>query len=171
MEQTGKSVQIKHLQILSFILDEQSFGTEISCIQEVLEYKPLRPVPHAPEIMKGIIHLRGSVIPVVDLREDFGMSITPPTVDSCIIIVSLNLNEEKTLIGIVADRVQEVLEIEVNEIKPAPKLGHQLHCPFIYGMVHLQEQFIILLRLSRIFSAEQLQGVMEHTDSLDDETR
>lgn len=159
----ANETSIERLQILSFVLDGDSFGTEISCIQEVLEYRKITAVPRTPEFMLGVINLRGQVVPVIDLRQFFQMKVTEPTVDSCIIIVKIPVDGEDTALGILADRVKEVVEINVEDINPPPRLGNRIDGRYIYGMVHYDEQFVILLRLARIFSSHQLQEVIEGT--------
>lgn len=152
---------IEVVQILSFILDHEWFGVEISGIQEVLEYRKVTPVPRTPEFMLGVINLRGKVIPVVDLRVHFDMAVTQPTVDTCIVIINVDIDGEDTALGILADRVQEVIEINTADISPAPKIGNRVNSQYIYGMARCEEHFIILLRLSRIFSSDELQQVLD----------
>lgn len=154
---------VSSLQVLSFVLDGEWFGVEISGIQEVLEYRTVTQVPRTPEFMLGVINLRGKVIPVVDLRQYFGMKMSEPTVDSCIVIIHVEIDGESTPLGILADRVQEVVEISTADINPPPRIGNRISSAFIYGMARLDEHFIILLRLSRVFAAEELQQVLDKT--------
>lgn len=154
---------VSSMQVLSFVLDGDWFGVEISGIQEVLEYRQVAKVPRTPDFMLGVINLRGKVIPVVDLRRHFQMKLAEPTVDSCIIIVHVEIDGEETPLGIMADRVQEVVEIAVEDINPPPRIGNRINGAFIYGMARHEEQFIILLRLSRVFSADELHKVLEQT--------
>lgn len=149
------------IQVLSFILDNEWFGVEISGIQEVLEYRKVTSVPRTPDFMLGVINLRGKVIPVVDLRVHFDMSVPEPTVDSCIVIINVDIDGEDTALGILADRVQEVVEIRTEDISPPPRIGNRVDSQYIYGMAKCDEHFIILLRLSRIFSADELQQVID----------
>lgn len=153
--------QQSRLQILSFVLGQESFGTEISCIQEVLEYRKVTAVPRTPDYMLGVINLRGQVVPVVDLRQLFAMPVSKPTVDSCIIIVKIPIEGEETALGILADKVKEVVEFNKSELKAPPRIGNKVDSQFIYGMLQHEEEFIILLRLTRIFSSEQLHEVLD----------
>ncbi|WP_404416155.1 chemotaxis protein CheW [Marinospirillum sp.] len=156
------------LQVLTFQLGNEGFGVEISGIQEVLEYRKATRVPRTPEFMLGVINLRGKVIPVVDLRPHFGLQVKEPTVDTCIIIIHVIIEGENTPLGILADRVQQVVDIPAEQISPPPKIGNKINAAYIYGMARIDEDFIILLRLSRVFSSDELQKVMdkalEHQD-------
>ncbi|CAG9000372.1 MAG: Chemotaxis protein CheW [Candidatus Celerinatantimonas neptuna] len=158
----------ERLQILSFVLDDESFGAQIGCIQEVLEYRKVTSVPRTPEFMLGVINLRGQVVPVVDLRQVFDMEVIEPTIDSCIIIVKIPIEGEETSLGILADRVKEVVELNTGEIKPPPRIGNRLDSHFIQGMVQHEDELIILLHLTKVFSSEQLQKVLDPSADVDD---
>ncbi|MFM2477819.1 chemotaxis protein CheW [Celerinatantimonas sp. MCCC 1A17872] len=153
--------QQDRLQILSFVLGQESFGTEISCIQEVLEYRKVTAVPRTPDYMLGVINLRGQVVPVVDLRQVFAMPVSKPTIDSCIIIVKIPIEGEETALGILADKVKEVVEFNANELKAPPRIGNKVDSQFISGMLQHEDEFIILLRLTRVFSSDQLHEVLD----------
>lgn len=159
--QTAAKARLEKLQILSFVLDNDFFGMEISNIQEVLEYHKVTAVPRTPDYMLGVINLRGQVVPVIDLRRYFDMATTEPTVDSCIIIVELEIEGEKTALGLLADRVKEVLELSTTDINPPPKLGNKVDSQFIYGVARHDDQFIILLKIHRIFSDTEMKDVAD----------
>jgi len=167
--QAQSKVKLDRLQILSFVLDGDFFGMEISNIQEVLEYHKITSVPRTPDYMLGVINLRGQVVPVVDLRQYFGMTASEPTVDSCIIIVELEIEGEKTALGLLADQVREVLELNADDVNPPPRLGNKIDNRFIYGVARHDDQFIILLKLHRIFSDAELMEVAEVLESGDPE--
>ena len=107
-------------QHLTFKLDEEVFALDISKVREVLEYTTVTKVPQTPEFMLGVINLRGHVVPVIDMRLKFGMSGTDKTVNTCIIIVEINVEGESTVLGAMADSVQEVFELEDEQIEPPP---------------------------------------------------
>ena len=146
-------------QYLTFRLDEEIFALEIGKVREVLDFTAVTKVPRTPEFMRGVINLRGSVVPVVDMRLKFGMPRTDKTVNTCIIIVEIVLDKETTILGALADSVQEVLELEPDQIEPAPRIGTRLNTEFIQGMGKREEQFIILLDIDRVFSSEEIAGV------------
>ena len=146
-------------QYLTFKLDEEVFALGIDKVREVLDYTSVTKVPQTPDFMRGVINLRGSVVPVVDMRLKFGMAKTEKTVNTCIIIVEINLEGETTVLGALADSVQEVLDLEPHQIEPAPKIGTKLRTEFIRGMGKRGEQFIIILDIDKVFSGEELAAV------------
>ena len=148
-------------QYLTFTLDQEVFGLEIGKVREVLDYTTLTKVPQTPEFMRGVINLRGSVVPVVDMRLKFGMTLTQRSVNTCIIIVEVELGGEKTQLGALADSVREVMDLDAEDIEPAPKLGIGLNTEFIKGMGKAGEKFIILLDFNRVFSFEELSVLRE----------
>ncbi len=108
--------------------------------------------------MSGVINLRGSVVPVVDLRLCFQMSKTERTRNTCIVVVEVLLEGESTVIGALADSVEEVIDLEPDQIQPAPRIGTQIRTDFIKGMGKREAQFIMILDIDRVFSAEELVG-------------
>jgi len=146
-------------QFLTFTLGKEIFALDIGTVREVLELTSITKIPRTPEFMRGVINLRGSVVPVMDLRLKFGMTQTEDTVNTCIIITEIELEGEITVLGALADSVQEVLDLEPEQIEPAPKVGTKLNTEFIKGMGKHGETFIILLDVDKVFSAEELTSV------------
>ncbi|OGP21013.1 MAG: chemotaxis protein CheW [Deltaproteobacteria bacterium GWA2_55_10] len=145
------------MQYLTFKLEDEVFALDITKVREVLDFTTVTKVPRTPDFMRGVINLRGSVVPVVDMRLKFGMSRTEQTVNTCIIIVEINLDEERLILGALADSVQEVIDLEPGQIEPAPRIGTRLNTAFIKGMGKRDEQFIIILDIDRIFSMDELE--------------
>lgn len=143
-------------QYLTFRLCSEVFALDIGKVREVLDFTSVTKVPQTPEFMRGVINLRGSVVPVIDLRLKFGLEATPQTVNTCIIITEIALDGETTVLGALADSVQEVLELEPEQIEPAPRLGTRLRTEFIRGMGKRDEQFLIILDIDKVFSSEEL---------------
>jgi purine-binding chemotaxis protein CheW len=152
---------IETTQYLTFKLDEEIFALDIAKVREVLDYTTVTKVPRTPEFMRGVINLRGSVVPVVDMRLKFGMTKTDKTVNTCIIIVEITLAGETVVLGALADAVHEVIELEPGQIEPAPKIGTRLKTDFIRGMGKRVEHFIIILDIDRVFSSDELSLVQE----------
>ena len=152
--------QEENQQYLTFKLDDEVFAVGIDKVREVLDYTSVTKVPQTPDFMRGVINLRGSVVPVVDMRLKFGMAKTEKTVNTCIIIVEINLEGETTVLGALADSVQEVLDLEPHQIEPAPKIGTKLRTDFIRGMGKRDEQFIIILDIDKVFSGAELAAVV-----------
>ncbi len=148
---------IETRQYLTFKLSDEIFGLDVSQVREILDYIKITKVPQTPDYMCGVINLRGSVVPVVDMRLKFGLTKTDVTVNTCIIVVEVNIENEKTILGALVDSVQEVFELEPNEIESAPKIGTQLKTEFIKGMGRRDEKFIIILDIDKIFSVKELE--------------
>ncbi len=148
-------------QFLAFKLEDEVFAFDISKVREVLEFDTVTKVPQTPEMMKGVINLRGSVVPVVDMRIKFGMGATEKTVNTVIIIIEIDLDEESTLIGALVDSVKEVMDLDSGHIEPPPNIGTQLNTEFIKGMGKQNGEFIIILDIERIFSSEELELVQQ----------
>lgn len=146
-------------QYLTFRLEEEVFALDISQVREVLDFTAITKVPRTPEFMRGVINLRGSVVPVVDMRLKFGMSRTEQTLSTCIIIVEINIDGDRLILGALADSVQEVIELGPGQIEPAPRIGTRLDTEFIKGMGKRDEQFIIILDIDKIFSMDELASV------------
>ena len=111
--------------------------------------------------MRGVINLRGSVVPVIDLRLKFGMSKTETTINTCIIVLEILLDSELLVLGALADSVQEVFELEPDQIEPAPKLGTRFRAEFLKGMGKRDDNFLMILDIDKVFSAEELLLVQE----------
>jgi purine-binding chemotaxis protein CheW len=148
-------------QFLTFRLEEEIFSIDISKVREVLDFTSITKVPRTPEFMRGVINLRGSVVPVVDMRLKFGMSKTERTVNTCIIIVEISVDGDTTVLGALADSVQEVIELEPQQIEPAPRIGTRLRTEFIRGMGKRDEQLLIILDIDKIFSVDELSLVQD----------
>jgi purine-binding chemotaxis protein CheW len=163
----GKKVSISEVkeanQYLTFKLDQEVYALDITQVREVLDLTDVTRVPRMPDFMKGVINLRGGVVPVVDLRLKFDMTVTEKTVDTCIIIMEITLDGETTLLGALADSVQEVINLEPEQIEPPPKIGTRLESEFIKGMGKKNDEFIIILDIDRVFLAEEL-SVLQATE-------
>ncbi len=151
-------------QYLTFTLDKELYAMDIAKVREVLEYTEITRVPRTPEFLRGVINVRGRAVPVVDMRLKFGMTRTVPTVNTCIIISEVELDGESTVLGALADSVQEVFDLEPDQIEPAPRLGARINSDFIDGMGKQGEDFIIILNIDKVFSAEELSVVMNTGD-------
>ena len=144
------------VQYLSFTLSDEIFALDVSKVREILEFTSITQVPQTPPFMRGVINLRGSVVPVIDLRLNFGMERTEQTVHTCIIVVEVDLEGETIVLGALADAVREVVEMEPDKIEPAPHLGTKLHTDFIKGMGKIDNNFVMILDIDRVFSSEDL---------------
>ncbi|SNB46535.1 chemotaxis protein CheW [Geobacter sp. DSM 9736] len=159
----ARSVQPR--QYLTFTLEEEVFALDIAKVREVLDFTTVTKVPCTPDFMNGVINLRGAVVPVVDMRRKFGMAPGETTVNTCIIIVDLDMGDERVVIGAMADSVREVIELEPSEIEPPPRIGTRLDVDFIRGMGKHDDQFLIILDIDRVFIGDEL-GLEQESDSV-----
>ena len=146
-------------QYLTFKLGNEIFGIDVAKVREILDFTTITEIPRTPEFMSGVINLRGNVVPVVDLRLCFQMSKTVRTRNTCIVVVEVLLDNESTIIGALADSVEEVIDLEPEQIQPAPRIGTQIRTEFIKGMGKRDAQFIMILDIDKVFSAEELATV------------
>ncbi len=143
-------------QYLTFNLDTETFAIDISQVREVLDFTSITRIPRTPEFMHGVINLRGRVVPVVDLRLKFGMPRTRMTVNTCIIIVEVAIDDQPTVLGALADSVQEVIDLEQDSIEPRPSIGTLANTGFIKGMGKQENRFVIILDIEKVFSSSEI---------------
>ena len=152
-------------QFLTFRLGEEIFAVNVSQVREVLDISTITKVPRAPDFMRGVINVRGSVVPVVDLRLKFGMTKTENTVDTRIVVLELFIDGDETILGSMADSVHEVMDLEPEQIEKAPNIGSRWKTEFIRGIGKRDEEFIILLDIDRIFSTDEI-AMVQGTDGI-----
>lgn len=143
-------------QYLTFRLGSESYSIDVHQVREVLDDTEVTRVPQTPDFMLGVINLRGSVVPVVDLRQRFGMAAAELTRDSCVIVMEIAIEGEKAVVGALVDAVEEVLDIHADAIEPPPRLGSRVNIEFLRGMGKRGEGFVMILDIDRIFSAEEV---------------
>ncbi|MCV2884735.1 chemotaxis protein CheW [Aestuariibacter sp. AA17] len=158
-----------NLQILTFNLDEDVFALNITDIREVIEVKELTRLPQTPPFMRGVINLRGQVVPVIDLKRKFDIGKTTFTIDTCIIIIEVEIGEELAVLGALADAVQDVIEVPADKIKPPPKIGASVDTNFIFGMAMgaSEEDFIVILNKQKLFTLKELTLTHDIAESAD----
>lgn len=144
---------------LTFVLDSEEYGIGILEIREIIGMMPVTPVPQAPDCVKGVINLRGKVIPVIDLRLKFGMEPIDYTERTCIIVVEIEGQAEKVLIGTVVDSVSEVLNINGGDIEDTPTFGANLKTDYILGMAKTDDNIKILIDIHRVLSPDEVGGI------------
>lgn len=148
---------------LSFNLGEEEFAAHVGKVLNILEMTKITEVPKAPEYMKGVINLRGTVLPVVDTRIKFGMTPTVYTPNTCIVVMEVDMDGDVVQVGALVDSVQAVLEIDNAQIQPPPSIGSKYKSEFIYGMAKIDEKFIMLLDMEKVFSSDEIIQVKEKT--------
>jgi purine-binding chemotaxis protein CheW len=158
-EQSGKALLDKDGKYLTFALAQEEYGLEILKVREIIGYMEITAVPQTPEHVKGVINLRGQVIPVVDLRAKFGMETTETTEETCIIVVEISQADRKFSTGIVVDHVQEVLDIAGDDIEDAPQFGSSVNTDFILGMGKVDDTVKILLDIDKVLAGTDFSSV------------
>ena len=159
----GLNTTADQRQYLTFMLGGEMFSIGILGIKEIIEYAGVTEVPMMPACIRGVINLRGAVVPVMDLSSRFGKPTTAVTKRTCIVIVEVTGDDQQSqVMGIVVDAVNAVLEIPASEIEPAPAFGAKIRTDFIEGMGKVDGKFVILLNVNRVLSVEEI-GAMTQT--------
>lgn len=143
-------------QYLTFMLGGETYAMGILAIKEIIEYGSLTEVPRMPDFIRGVINLRGAVVPVIDLGARFGKQATAITRRTCIVIIEVANGDERQDIGVMVDAVNEVLEIAASEIEPAPSFGANIRADFIDGMGKIDGKFVIILNIQQVLSVEEM---------------
>lgn len=146
-------------QFLTFTLDHERYAVEIPKVREVLEFTSVNRVPRTPEYLRGVINLRGNIVPVIDLRLKLGLSRTERTIDTCIVITEVEIGGEPLVLGALADSVQEVIDLDAASIAPPPRMGTRVDTRFIRGMGKREDQFLIILDIDLVLSEEEVRAV------------
>jgi len=161
IDQAVKAMADKEGKYLTFTLAEEEYGIGILKIKEIIGMLPITSVPQTPDFVKGVINLRGKVIPVMDLRLRFGMPSIDYTERTCIIVVEIAGSTGTVLIGIVVDAVSEVLNIKGDDIEKTPTFGTKLNTDYILGMAKMEGGVKILLHIDRVLSNDELSQLSE----------
>ncbi|HRK77581.1 MAG TPA: chemotaxis protein CheW [Thiobacillus sp.] len=153
---TGLAAPQDQQQYLTFMLGGETFAIGILAIKEIIEYGNLTEVPMMPDYIRGVINLRGSVVPVVDLSTRFGRKRTELSRRTCIVIIEVASDQETQVVGVVVDAVNEVLEIPQDQIEPPPAFGAKIRTDFIRGMGKVDSKFVIILNVDNVLSIDDL---------------
>lgn len=143
-------------QHLTFVLSDEEFAIPVMTIKEIIEYGHLTNVPMVPDFIKGVVNLRGNVVPVLNLASKFSLNVKSIDERTCIIIMDAQIDDEAVVMGIVVDKVLQVIEIPEENIEPAPALGATIRTDFIKGMGKLDDNFIVILDIVQVLSAEEI---------------
>ncbi len=157
-------------QFLTFSLADDIFAIDVIKAKEVLDFSEVTRVPQTPDYMLGVINLRGSVVPVIDMRRKFKMKDADRTRNSCIVVVEVDVDGEAVTVGALADSVREVIDLKPSQIEPAPRIGTRLNTEFIKGMGNLEDRFVIILDIDKVFSVDDLVMAKTITEEMSEET-
>ncbi len=158
MEAVSIKTKVTDGKFLTFVLNDEVYGIEILKVREIIGLMDVTSVPQTPDYMKGVINLRGKVIPVIDLRLKFSMPEEEHTQETCTIVVEV----DNTSIGIIVDKVSEVMEIKGDEIEATPQFGQGIDTNFIMGLGKTKETIVILLDIAKVLSAEEIEIAKQH---------
>ncbi len=161
MNQAVNAITIKTGKYLTFSLKNEEYGIGILKAKEIIGMMPITSVPRTPEFVKGVINLRGKVIPIIDLRTKFSMESIDYTERTCIIVVEVDSDSETVLIGIVVDAVSEVINIKEEDIEKAPGFGTKLDTDYILGMAKMEGGVKILLNIDRVLSNREISDLKQ----------
>ena len=153
----------KRDQYLAFVLGGEAFAMEIRSIREVIQYGALTQVPLMPPFLRGVINLRGAVVPVLDLSVRFGRPPTEVVRRTCIVILEVERGDQAMVMGVIVDNVSEVLEIGASDIEPAPSFGSELRSEFLAGVAKVGGKFVILLDVNHVLSLDELAALASGT--------
>ena len=156
IDQAVKAMVDREGKYLTFTLAEEEYGIGILKVKEIIGIMSITTVPQTPEYMKGVINLRGKVIPVVDLRLKFGMEAMEYTERTCIIVVEIDGGNRKIQMGIVVDAVSEVMNIKAGDIEDTPNFGSRLNTEYILGMAKIGGKVKILLDIGQVLNSDEL---------------
>ena len=165
-----KENSFDHTQYLTFHLAGEEYAVGILQIREIITYGTLTKVPHTPPSIRGVINLRGNVVPVVDLGRKFGLTASPVTDRTCIVIVEANINENRTVTGVIADSVSQVISMSDNDILPAPAFGTRVRIDFLRGMGKSGDKFVLVLDIDKVLSADDLAPMAPAINASEPET-
>lgn len=161
-----QKVREEESQYLTFLLDKEMFAIGILSIKEIIEYGQVTTVPMMPNFVRGVINLRGQVVPVIDLQARFGRPSSVVGKRSCVVIVEVQLSaeQEQHVIGVIVDSVSEVLAIPPTQIERAPQFGAKIRPDFISGMGKIDDKFVIILNVDKVLSVDELSALTERVD-------
>jgi len=150
---------------LTFKIEEEVYAANVSKVLSILELSKITKIPRTPDYIRGVINLRGAVLPIIDLRIKFGLTPTEFTSNTCILVLEICIENTSIKLGALVDSVQEVLEIEDKDILSPPNIGSKYQTDFIEGMFKTENSFIMLLNMDMIFTYDEL-TVMSYSEAI-----
>jgi purine-binding chemotaxis protein CheW len=158
---TATSEAAEQAQYLTFLLDNEEYAVGILKVREIIEYDTVTTVPKTPKWIRGVINLRGSVVPVVDMRIKFGMEECPVTRTTCILIVEGSWDGQATMMGVIADAVSQVMDISPESVQEVPSFGTRVRIEYLQGMAQLGKKFVLLLDIDKVLSEDEALDLTE----------
>lgn len=154
-------------QFLTFIVAGEEYGVDILCVQEIRGWESATPIPNAPAHIKGVINLRGTIVPIIDLRQCFGMESIEYTPITVVIVLKVSTDQGERVMGIVVDAVSDVYSLAEKDMRTAPDIGNSLNTEFIKGLVNVDEKMVILLDIDRLLSMDEIPNMTTISQQLE----
>ena len=148
-------------QYLTFFMANEEYGVDILCVQEIRGWETVTPIPNAPSHIKGVMNLRGTIVPIIDLRQCYGLSAIEYTSITVVVVLKIETEKGSRTVGIVVDAVSDVYTISVDDMKPSPDLGESVSTDFIKGLVDINGKMVILLEINKLLSIDDIQDIAE----------
>lgn len=151
--------QVNGAQYLSFTLDNEEYAVDILRVQEIRSWEPVSRIPNVPHYEKGVVNLRGSIVPIIDLREKLGIKFTEYTPLTVVVVLQTTNNNKTRTMGVVVDSVSDVINLDKSKIQDAPDFGAKVSNEFINGLVSVNERMVILLDVDKLLKLEELENL------------
>jgi purine-binding chemotaxis protein CheW len=164
---TSQPNQQQSVQYLTFHLAGEEYAVGILNVKEIIEYGTLTKIPKTPPTIRGVINLRGNIVAVVDLALKFGMVESPVTARTCIVMVEVEINDTRTVMGIIADSVSQVISLSHDDILPAPAFGTRVRIDFLHGMGKSGDKFVLILNIDKVLGAEDVAPAAASVNALE----
>jgi len=155
------SIKLQTQSYLTFKLQNELFAINVGDVLEILEMSPITKVPKSPAFMKGVINLRGNILPVMDARNKFAMPDAEFTIDTCIVVLNIDSGKEPLLVGAIVDSVQKVIDIPDEDIQVSASMGAMYREDFITGIGKVEDKFVMILNIDKVFSADDVYAITE----------
>lgn len=165
-ELTGREAELND-QYLTFIMAGEEYGVDILCVQEIRGWESATLIPNAPPHIKGVINLRGTIVPIVDLRQCFGMDSIEYNALTVVIVLKVKTEDGSRVMGIVVDAVSDVYSLSESEMRPAPDLGDSIETEFIKGLVTVDDKMVILLNIDELLTFDDIPNLKNIKEQLD----
>ncbi len=157
----GMGVSVGEDQYLTFIIAQEEYGVDILRVQEIKGWSKTTPIPNTPDYIKGVMNLRGAIVPIIDLRERFGLPPLEYGPMTVVIVVSVFSEERERLMGVVVDAVSDVYNVKPDDLKPAPDLGGKLRSEFVKGLATVDEKLMIVIDIDNLLNSDELSLIKE----------
>jgi len=148
-------------QYLTFIMADEEYGVDILSVKEIRNWDSATPIPNSPDHVRGVINLRGTIVPIIDLRQCFGMKAIEYGPLTVVLVLQVTSERGKREVGIVVDAVSDVYSLDESQVKPAPDMGAAINIDFIKGLASIDEKMVILLNIDRLLNQEDFTGVVD----------